>query len=116
MTHLLPADDARAPGQARPHGHIGRLRNQLDRRVPKLAARAVQTLYERRQAEPDHILSHTDPLSMVHPSNLPATCGVCHEDQEFLERHSNRRWPASFPATRPVMALDRIYARGARNS
>jgi len=31
------------------------------------------------------ILEHTDPASMVHPSNLPRTCGSCHEDQDFLE-------------------------------
>lgn len=34
-------------------------------------------------------------------------------DSEFTIRHHNRDWPASFPATRPVLALDRIYARGA---
>ncbi len=31
----------------------------------------------------------------------------------FAERHANRDWPASYPSPRPVMALDRIYARGA---
>jgi len=31
-----------------------------------------------------HILPHTDSESMVHASNLPATCGTCHEDQDFL--------------------------------
>lgn len=31
-----------------------------------------------------HILPHTDTESMVHSSNLPATCGTCHENQEFL--------------------------------
>jgi cytochrome b subunit of formate dehydrogenase len=33
-----------------------------------------------------HILPHDDTESMVHPSNLPATCGACHEDQDFLAR------------------------------
>ncbi len=32
------------------------------------------------------ILPHGDPKSMVHASNLPATCGNCHENQEFLKR------------------------------
>ncbi len=32
----------------------------------------------------------------------------------FTERHDNRSWPASYPSPRPVMALDRLYARGAR--
>jgi len=31
------------------------------------------------------ILPHGDSVSMVHPANLPATCGACHEDQDFLE-------------------------------
>jgi cytochrome b subunit of formate dehydrogenase len=31
-----------------------------------------------------HILPHGRTESRVHPSNLPATCGVCHEDQDFL--------------------------------
>ena len=35
-------------------------------------------------------------------------------DQEFMTRHDNLNWPPSFPATRPVLALDRIYARGGR--
>ncbi|HEX9730542.1 MAG TPA: endonuclease, partial [Thermoanaerobaculia bacterium] len=30
------------------------------------------------------------------------------------ERHHNRAWPATFPATSPLLALDRIYARGVR--
>lgn len=33
-------------------------------------------------------------------------------DREFTERHNNRNWPASFPAKHPLLALDRIYARG----
>lgn len=35
-------------------------------------------------------------------------------DREFLARHHNRDWPASWPAVRPTLALDRAYARGAR--
>jgi len=38
--------------------------------------------------------------------------GHPHADRE-LDAHHNREWPASFPAARPVLALDRIYARGA---
>jgi endonuclease/exonuclease/phosphatase family metal-dependent hydrolase len=33
-------------------------------------------------------------------------------DDEF-SRHHNRKWPASFPARRPVLALDRIYSMNA---
>lgn len=34
-------------------------------------------------------------------------------EEELTTLHHNLNWPASFPATRPVLALDRIYARGA---
>ena len=37
-----------------------------------------------------------------------------HLDRELPSEHRNRDWPPSFPATRPLLALDRIYARGAR--
>lgn len=35
-------------------------------------------------------------------------------EQEFTVRHHNRDWPPTFPSARPVLSLDRIYARGAR--
>ncbi|MFQ5568162.1 MAG: endonuclease/exonuclease/phosphatase family protein [Rhodothermales bacterium] len=37
-------------------------------------------------------------------------------EREFAELHHNRAWPPSFPVARPVLALDRIYARGAQVS
>jgi endonuclease/exonuclease/phosphatase family metal-dependent hydrolase len=40
-------------------------------------------------------------------------CKASRELDETLERHHNHAWPASFPAPRPVLALDRVYARGA---
>ena len=41
----------------------------------------------------------------------PATRNL---DREFTELHHNTAWPPSFPAARPVLALDRIYARNAQ--
>jgi endonuclease/exonuclease/phosphatase family metal-dependent hydrolase len=35
-------------------------------------------------------------------------------DTAFRTRHHNDAWPASYPSVRPVLALDRLYARGAR--
>ena len=35
-------------------------------------------------------------------------------DDAFQARHHNADWPASYPSVRPVLALDRLYARGAR--
>lgn len=34
--------------------------------------------------------------------------------QDFSERHHNRAWPPSYPSLRPVLSLDRAYARGAQ--
>ena len=34
-------------------------------------------------------------------------------DDHFQARHHNDNWPASYPSVRPVLALDRLYARGA---
>lgn len=34
-------------------------------------------------------------------------------EEELTMLHHNLNWPPSFPSTRPVLALDRIYARGA---
>ena len=34
--------------------------------------------------------------------------------EDALGAHDNLAWPASFPAGRPMFALDRIYARGAQ--
>ncbi|MEO0557797.1 MAG: endonuclease/exonuclease/phosphatase family protein, partial [Bacteroidota bacterium] len=35
-------------------------------------------------------------------------------DDAFTGRHHNANWPPSYPSVRPVLALDRLYARGAR--
>ena len=35
-------------------------------------------------------------------------------DDAFQARHHNANWPASYPSVRPVLALDRLYARGVR--
>lgn len=33
-------------------------------------------------------------------------------EDELTQRHHNEAWPPTWPAARPVLALDRIYARG----
>ena len=35
-------------------------------------------------------------------------------DDHFEDRHHNADWPPSYPSVRPVLALDRLYTRGAR--
>jgi predicted naringenin-chalcone synthase len=60
----------------------GRLKNQLHRAVPGLAAEAVAELYTRRHGEPDQVLAHSggrdvvDALEEVLPFQLTETRGV----------------------------------------
>ncbi len=35
-------------------------------------------------------------------------------EDELTQLHHNEAWPPTWPATRPVLALDRVYARGVR--
>lgn len=64
------------------------------------------------------LLEHPDlqgAVLLLGDMNAWRRCRATRElDREFTHRHHNRAWPPTFPATRPVLALDRIYARGAR--
>jgi endonuclease/exonuclease/phosphatase family metal-dependent hydrolase len=41
-------------------------------------------------------------------------CKATRALEDELESHHNTNWPPSFPSARPVLALDRIYASGAK--
>ena len=81
----------------------GKLRNQLDKAVPGLAAEAVAELYARRSVDPDRILTHgggrdvIDALEAVLPQALPDTRAV-------LRDHGNMSSPSV------LFALDRALA------
>lgn len=81
----------------------GKLRNQLDKAVPGLAAQAVAELYAKRQEEPDRILTHSggrdviDALEGVLPQSLSET-------REVLREHGNMSSPSV------LFALDRALA------
>lgn len=81
----------------------GKLRNQLDRAVPELAASAVAELYAKRQGEPDRVLAHSggrdviDALETVLPHRLTET-------REVLRDHGNMSSPSV------LFALDRAMA------
>ncbi len=71
----------------------GKLRNQLHRAVPELAADAVADLYAKRSALPDQVLAHSggrdvvDALERVLPFNLTET-------REVLANHGNMSSPS----------------------
>jgi endonuclease/exonuclease/phosphatase family metal-dependent hydrolase len=52
------------------------------------------------------------PTLLMGDMNAWRQCRATRELDEALTEHHNREWPASFPAASPVLALDRIYARG----
>lgn len=58
-------------------------------------------------------LSNT-PTLLMGDMNAWRQCRAIRALDAELESHHNTAWPASFPAAGPVLALDRIYARGAQ--
>ena len=71
-----------------------------------------------RRLQVESILGHRHlqgPVVLLGDMNAWRRCKATRRlDAALAERHDNRDWPASFPSARPVMALDRVYARGAR--
>lgn len=61
-------------------------------------------------------LAVTGPAILMGDMNAWRRCPATRELDEELRMHDNLRWPASFPSAKPVLALDRIYARGAHVS
>lgn len=74
--------------------------------VDRTRHRQVQSLLEHPQLA-------TGAAVLLGDMNAWRRCKASRELDSTLEQHHNRAWPASFPALRPVLALDRIYARGA---
>jgi endonuclease/exonuclease/phosphatase family metal-dependent hydrolase len=54
------------------------------------------------------------PAMLLGDMNAWRRCRASRALDEVLRAHDNLRWPPSFPAARPVLALDRIYSRGAK--
>jgi endonuclease/exonuclease/phosphatase family metal-dependent hydrolase len=72
-----------------------------------------RTRHRQVQALLDHPHLNSGPAILLGDMNSWRRKATAVLDRE-LEEHHNRDWPASFPAARPLLALDRIYARGAR--
>jgi endonuclease/exonuclease/phosphatase family metal-dependent hydrolase len=71
-----------------------------------------------RHRQVRHLLDHPNlqgPVILLGDMNMWRTNDKATRALEAeLPTHSEIDWPASFPAARPVLALDRIYARGAK--
>jgi endonuclease/exonuclease/phosphatase family metal-dependent hydrolase len=70
-----------------------------------------------RQRQVAALLQHPQlnagPVVLLGDMNAWRRCKATRALDDELKRHHNLDWPPSFPAARPVLALDRVYARGA---
>ncbi|MFP6639855.1 MAG: endonuclease/exonuclease/phosphatase family protein [Myxococcota bacterium] len=62
----------------------------------------------------DHPQLNAGPAVLVGDMNSWRRCKASQSLDDRLHRHNNVEWPATFPAARPILALDRIYAQNAR--
>ena len=88
-THHVPAQREKI----RFTNSAGKLKNQLHRSVPTLAAEAVSTLYARRQSDPTQVLAHSGGRDVIEAleSSLPFHLT---ETREVLRRHGNMSSPS----------------------
>ncbi len=88
-THHVPAEREKI----RFTNSGGKLKNQLHRSVPALAAEAVSTLYARRQSDPGQILAHSGGRDVIEAieSALPFHLA---ETREVLRKHGNMSSPS----------------------
>jgi endonuclease/exonuclease/phosphatase family metal-dependent hydrolase len=70
-----------------------------------------------RKFQVQSLLNHPwlrHPAVLLGDMNAWRRCHATRElDRTLSSHHSNRVWPASYPSAAPVLALDRIYTRGA---
>ncbi|MCH7639506.1 MAG: endonuclease/exonuclease/phosphatase family protein [Bacteroidetes bacterium] len=92
---------------------------QGDRAPLTIAATHLAIVDGTRKRQVESLLSHPQiargPVILLGDMNAwrRKSAAARHLDSEFLIRHHNTNWPASYPSVRPIMALDRAYARGA---
>jgi endonuclease/exonuclease/phosphatase family metal-dependent hydrolase len=73
-----------------------------------------RTRHQQVQSLLEHPQLCSGPTLLLGDMNAWRQCKATKALDRALGAHDNHAWPASFPAARPVLALDRIYARGAR--
>jgi endonuclease/exonuclease/phosphatase family metal-dependent hydrolase len=71
--------------------------------VDRTRERQVQSLLQ-------HPELNTGPAILLGDMNAWRKCKATRRLDDEFSRHHNHKWPASFPAPRPVLALDRIYS------
>jgi predicted naringenin-chalcone synthase len=76
----------------------GRLKNQLHRDVPDLAAKAVAGLFEKRSADPDRLLAHTGGRDVIEAIERAIPARPLDETREVLRRFGNISSPCVLAA------------------
>ncbi len=87
------------------HGPVGLIATHLSL-VDRTRHRQVEMLL-------DHPQLNSGPAVLVGDMNAWRKCKASQSLENNLHRHNNLDWPATFPARRPILALDRVYARDA---
>ncbi|TMA36561.1 MAG: endonuclease [Deltaproteobacteria bacterium] len=75
-------------------------------------ALADRTRHRQVRSLLDHPRLSQTPTLLMGDMNAWRQCQATRELDQALHEHHNHEWPATFPAASPVLALDRIYARG----
>ena len=60
----------------------------------------------------DHPQLREHPTVLLGDMNAWRKCKATRTLEDEFKSHHNLDWPASFPSARPVLALDRVYAKG----
>jgi len=77
-------------------------------------ALADRTRHRQVRSLLEHPRMRETPTVIMGDMNAWRKCRATRALDEELRSHHNTEWPASFPSAGPMLALDRIYARGAR--
>jgi endonuclease/exonuclease/phosphatase family metal-dependent hydrolase len=73
-----------------------------------------RTRHQQVQSLLEHPQLRSGSAILLGDMNAWRKCRATRALDEALGAHDNQAWPPTFPSARPVLALDRIYARGAR--
>ncbi|NRA07879.1 MAG: endonuclease/exonuclease/phosphatase family protein [Myxococcales bacterium] len=77
-------------------------------------ALAARTRHRQVKSLLEHPRLSEMPTLLMGDMNSWRRCKATRKLDEELASESGLRWPPSFPSTSPVLALDRVYARGLR--
>jgi endonuclease/exonuclease/phosphatase family metal-dependent hydrolase len=92
-------------------------RFQFGERSLSVVATHLALVDRTRHRQVRSILEHPElqgPVVLLGDLNAWRSSKATRDLERKLGEHHNIAWPASFPATRPMLSLDRVYARGAR--